>query len=118
MYVFPQSHGRSSGALGNSWQYDAQYLHQARKVGHPPCGEAVRHIKILALLNQNRSGNLVPVVQASYPDYDKEAIYYIMDDLRSNAMLPAKPPMYDEDLSANFNQLTKMGEKFAGFITL
>jgi len=78
---------------------------------------AVRHIKILAILAQNHSGNLVKVVQASYPDYDKEAIYYIMDDLRNNGLLPAKPIIYDEDLSVNFNQLSKMGEKFVDFIT-
>ncbi|MFA4932744.1 MAG: hypothetical protein WC625_07560 [Caldisericia bacterium] len=78
----------------------------------------VRHIKIMAILRKNNSGELTQVVKTSFPDYDQESIFYIMDDLRNKGLVHYKGTIYDSSLSNNFNQLSKMGNRFVDFITL
>lgn len=78
----------------------------------------VRHIKIMNVLKNNSSGDLTQVVKTSFPDYDQDSIFYIMDDLRNKGLVHAKGTLYDGSLSNNFNQLSEMGKKFVEFITL
>ena len=78
----------------------------------------VRHIKIMAILRKNNSGELTQVVKTSFPDYDQESIFYIMDDLRNKGLVHQKGTLYDDSLSNNFNQLSEMGKRFVEFITL
>lgn len=78
----------------------------------------VRHIKIMAILRKNNSGELTQVVKTSFPDYDQGSIFYIMDDLRNKGLVHQKGTLYDDSLSNNFNQLSKMGKRFVEFITL
>ena len=78
----------------------------------------VRHIKIMAILRKNNSGELTQVVKTSFPDYDQGSIFYIMDDLRNKGLVHQKGALYDDSLSNNFNQLSEMGKKFVEFITL
>lgn len=78
----------------------------------------VRHIKIMSVLKNNSSGDLTQVVKTSFPDYDQDSIFYIMDDLRNKGLVHAKGTLYDGSLSNNFNQLSEMGKRFVEFITL
>lgn len=78
----------------------------------------VRHIKIMNVLKNNSSGELTQVVKTSFPDYDKDSIFYIMDDLRNKGLVHEKGAIYDSSLSNNFNQLSEMGNRFVDFITL
>jgi hypothetical protein len=71
----------------------------------------------MGVLLQNSTGDLVEVVQQSYPSYDKDGIYYIMDDLRNKGLVHERGAIYDPQLSNNFNQLSTMGKKFVEFIT-
>jgi hypothetical protein len=76
-----------------------------------------RHIRIMGVLFQNHTGDLDEVVHQSYPEYDKDSIYYIMDDLRNKGLVHERGAIYDSQLSNNFNQLSVMGKKFVEFIT-
>lgn len=78
----------------------------------------VRHIKIMTILRNNNSGDLTQVVNTSYPNYDQESIYFIMDDLRNKSLVHQKGILHGDSLSNNFNQLSKMGNRFIEFITL
>lgn len=78
----------------------------------------VRHIKIMAILRNNNSGGLTQVVKTSFPDYNQESIFYIMDDLRNKGLVHQKGALYDDSLFNNFNQLSEMGKRFVEFITL
>ncbi len=78
----------------------------------------VRHIKIMNVLKNNNSGDLIQVVKTSFPDYDQESIFYVMDDLRNKGLVYAKGTVYDGSLSNNFNQLSEMGKRFVKFVTL
>jgi hypothetical protein len=81
-------------------------------------GLTVRHIKIMAILHLHNTGDLIDVVQQQYAAYDKDNIYYIMDDLRNKGLVHEKGAIYDTSLSTNFNQLSEMGNKFVNFISL
>jgi len=77
-----------------------------------------RHIRILAIIKKCHRGDLFEKITEINTRYKKEDILYIMDDLRSKGLVPEKSMAYSPDLTANFNQLSKMGEMFIRFISL
>jgi len=84
----------------------------------------VRHIKVMAFIHQHNAGQTPPtgqfleVLKAQYPEYDKDNVYYIMQDLRNKGLVNERGEISDDAMSGSSNQLSVMGKKFVNFITL
>ncbi|MFH1002483.1 MAG: hypothetical protein V1759_04475 [bacterium] len=79
----------------------------------------VRHLRILAVLKTYNSGDFIGEVIKYNPEYIKEDIVYVMEELWNRGLVsPKSKTIISSRINPNFVQLTPTGVQFIKFITL